>query len=98
EALDTLSGVGPPEFAEFALELASLIVSLASNCAQADARSDVERALQSGAALTMLRRMLEAQGGDTSAFDDRLRLPIARLKQPLMAEQDGYVVRLDALT
>src|SRR5436305_9108780 len=30
EALDTLAGRGPPEFTEFALELAALIVSLAS--------------------------------------------------------------------
>src|SRR5207253_6746421 len=49
EALDTLEGHGPPEFTEFAVELASMIVELASS---ADAgRVEVEEALRSGAAL-----------------------------------------------
>jgi pyrimidine-nucleoside phosphorylase len=41
--------------------------------------------------------MVEAQGGDTGAFDDRSRLPAAPLRQEVLAEGDGYVSRLDAL-
>jgi pyrimidine-nucleoside phosphorylase len=94
EALDTLAGTGPPDFTDFAVELASVVVQLASS----GTRADVERALTSGAGFDSLRRMVEAQGGDTAAFDDRARLPRASIEQQLMAEQDGYLAQLDALT
>jgi pyrimidine-nucleoside phosphorylase len=96
EALDTLENHGPPEFAEFAIELASLIVDLAS--AGQAGRADVEEELRSGAATAALRRMVEAQGGETGSFDKRARLPTARLQQPVLAEADGYLRGLDALT
>jgi pyrimidine-nucleoside phosphorylase len=96
EALDTLEGHGPPEFSEFAIELASLIVELASD--GKSGRREVEAALSSGRAWQLFRRMIEAQGGDTSAFDDRTRLPRARLQRALEAESDGYLERMDALT
>ncbi len=96
EALDTLENVGPPDFTEFAIELASLIVDLASK-GQAG-RREVEHAMRSGAGRQALRRMIDAQGGDTRAFDDRARLPTASLQRPVLAESDGYVSRLDALS
>src|SRR4029079_5600802 len=60
EALDTLAGAGPGEVSAFGVELASLIVSLASDGQRG--RSDVENALQSGAGSSRLRTMIEAQG------------------------------------
>jgi pyrimidine-nucleoside phosphorylase len=96
EALDTLEGHGPPEFTAFVVELASIIVELAS--AGRLGRSDVEQVLSSGAAREAFRRMVDAQAGDTAAFDDRSRLPIAQLRCELLADADGYVARLDALT
>jgi pyrimidine-nucleoside phosphorylase len=96
EALDTLAGQGPPEFSGFAIELASTLVALATNHQQG--RPQVESVLASGAARDTFRQMVNAQGGDTSAFDDPERLPSARLHEPLLAAQDGYVARLDALT
>ena len=128
EALDTLEGHGPPELTDFALELASTIVALASEARAASshdprpavgarphpepgaargevdaadarsARGRVEQALHSGAGVRAFRRMVEAQGGDPATFDDRSRLPSARLRRPLLAEADGYLARLDALT
>ena len=96
EALDTLAGGGPAPFGDFAIELASLIVELATDGRAA--RPQVEQALRSGAARAAFRRMVEAQGGDARAFDDASRLPRAQLQRPLLAEQSGYVVRMDALT
>jgi pyrimidine-nucleoside phosphorylase len=95
EVLDTLAGRGPRELAEFAVELASVIVGLATDGARG--REHVEAALRSGAGLNMLRRMVEAQGGDTRGFDERERLPRARLQHVVAAPHDGYVKRLDAL-
>lgn len=96
EALDTLEGHGPPEFTEFVLELASLIVELASNGARG--RVDVHNALESSAARQVFRTMVEAQGGDSAAFDDRSRLPRAAMQREIRADADGYLARLDALT
>jgi pyrimidine-nucleoside phosphorylase len=96
EALDTLDGHGPPELAEFALELASIIVNLATDGSRG--RRDVELALTSGAGLRSFRAMVEAQGGDSAAFEDRQRLPRAQVQQVVQAESDGYLARLDALT
>ncbi len=96
EALDTLENHGPPDFTSFTLELATLIVELASS--SHTGRADVAQALRSGAAREKLRHMIEAQRGDAAAFDDRMRLPTARLKRAVVADSDGYVRRLDALT
>jgi pyrimidine-nucleoside phosphorylase len=96
EALDTLEAHGPSDFTEFVVDVASTIVELASN-GQAG-RADVEQALRSGSGRQALRRMVEAQGGDSAAFDDRTRLPTARLQRQVLSEGDGYVARLDALS
>ncbi len=96
EALDTLAGVGPPEFTAFAVDLATSIVSLASGAS--DARPHVDAALRSGAALAKLRTMVVAQGGHPAAFDDCARLPTARLRHEVVAQNDGYLSNLDALT
>jgi pyrimidine-nucleoside phosphorylase len=96
EALDTLEGHGPPEFADFAIELASLIVELASNGGAG--RREVEDALRSGRGREAFRRMVRTQGGDTAGFDDRQQLPRARVQRSLVSDSDGYIARVDALT
>lgn len=96
EALDTLENDGPHDFTEFTIELASLIVDLASGGAVG--RPEVENALSSGAGRLALRRMIAAQGGDTRAFDDRSWLPTATLQRPVLAESAGFLSRLDALS
>jgi len=96
EALDTLAGEGLPEFAEFAIELASEIVRLATHGERG--RDDVQACLDSGAARSRLRDMIVAQGGNPAAFDNSSRLPSARLRTQVLASNDGYLARLDALT
>ncbi|MBV9546674.1 MAG: thymidine phosphorylase [Chloroflexi bacterium] len=96
EALDTLSGEGPPEFEEFAVELANTIVELATDGSRK--RSRVESVLRSGAGLGKLREMIAAQGGDTSAFEQRDRLPRAREQRVFSARADGFIARFNALT
>ncbi|MBV9169952.1 MAG: pyrimidine-nucleoside phosphorylase, partial [Chloroflexi bacterium] len=92
----TLSGEGPPEFEEFAVELANTIVELATDGSRK--RSHVESVLRSGAGLGKLREMIAAQGGDTSAFEQRDRLPRAREQRVFSARADGFIARFNALT
>jgi pyrimidine-nucleoside phosphorylase len=96
EALDTLDAHGPPDFTEFVVDIASTIVELASE--GQTGRAEIERALRSGDGRQALRRMVEAQGGDAAAFDERARLPTARLQRPVLSQEEGYVARLDALS
>jgi pyrimidine-nucleoside phosphorylase len=96
EALETLAGHGPPEFTEFAVELAAEVVELASDGKHG--RPQVEAALHSGAGQSRLRDMVVAQGGDAGAFDDLSKLPAARVRTPCVAEMSGYLGRLDALS
>jgi pyrimidine-nucleoside phosphorylase len=95
EALATLRGAGPARFQDFAIELATLIVSLATDGRAG--RAEVDRALVEGRGLVMFRRMVEAQGGDAAAFDDPSRLPSARLSHTVTATGEGYVAKVDAL-
>jgi pyrimidine-nucleoside phosphorylase len=71
---------------------------LATERATASARATVAQALASGAGLRAFRGMIEAQGGDTRAFDDRAHLPRAAIQHTVSAERDGYLSKLDALT
>jgi pyrimidine-nucleoside phosphorylase len=96
EALDTLEGSGPPDFTQFAIEVASVIVGLAFE--GGGGRHAVDKALRSGAARDALHTMVVSQHGDPAAFEDRRRLPQARLQHPLLAEAGGYFARADALT
>ncbi|MBI2755561.1 MAG: thymidine phosphorylase [Chloroflexi bacterium] len=96
EALDTLEGHGPDDLQPFAVELASLIVALATDGLQG--REDVKTALNTGAGLAAFRRLVEAQGGDPRAFEDREALPRAARQVPVPAPSDGYLARLDALS
>ncbi len=95
EALATLQGRGPARFQDFAVELATLIVSLATDGRAG--RAEVDRALAEGRGLTMFRRMVAAQGGEVAAFDDPARLPSARLAHTVTASREGYVAKVDAL-
>jgi pyrimidine-nucleoside phosphorylase len=96
EALATLRGEGPARLEGFALDLATIIVELATGGSAG--RAEVEQALRSGEGLAALRGMVEAQGGDTAAFDDPERLPRASLTGTVEAAADGYVASIDALT
>jgi pyrimidine-nucleoside phosphorylase len=95
EALETLEGRGPPELTDFAVDLASLIVELATDGTLG--RADVAGAVQSGSGLRTFRAMIDAQGGNSRAFDDRSQLPHAAIEHTLVSDADGYIAGLDAL-
>lgn len=84
EAIDVLSGEGPPDVVELSLALADDMVRLAG--------LDVDPAavLASGAALHTFERMVEAQGGDLAAG-----LPVAAHRDVVVADRGGVVQRVD---
>ncbi|HTV12179.1 MAG TPA: thymidine phosphorylase [Acidimicrobiales bacterium] len=85
EALEVLNGGGPPDLVEVTVALAEVMLELAG------LEGDPREALAKGAALPTWEAMVRAQGGDPSA-----PLPVAPVVEHLLAQQDGYLSKLEA--
>ena len=97
ESIETLKGKGPRELEALSVELAARMLVLAGVAANAaDADAAVRRALASGAALDVFRRIVENQGGDPAVVDDYRRLPSAPDEHRVAAPRAGYVQALRA--
>lgn len=97
EAIATLRGEGPSDLHELSLTLVGLMQVLALHSGQPDhRRSEMEHALRDGSALGLLRRMIEAQGGDGRVIDEPERLPTAPVRGMVTAEASGWVTAMDA--
>jgi pyrimidine-nucleoside phosphorylase len=94
EAVATLRGDGPPDFAELVLDAAGHLLALSDLAVgPADARGMAEQAVRDGSALAAYERWIGAQGGDP----DEGMLPKAAFVREVFAPHDGYVARLAAL-
>ncbi len=93
EALATLSGDGPPDLTELAIDASAHLVELCDGLDATEARSRVESVLHDGTALDAYERWIRAQGGDPA--EDAL--PRASVTKSVTADGDGYVGRLGAL-
>jgi pyrimidine-nucleoside phosphorylase len=93
EALAALSGDGPPDLTELAIDASAHLVELCDGLDATEARSRVESVLRDGTALAAYERWIRAQGGDPA--EDAL--PRAPVTKPVTADRDGYVGRLGAL-
>jgi pyrimidine-nucleoside phosphorylase len=99
EAIETLAGHGPDDFASLCRILSSHLLVAAGVAPDVDvAGTKVDAAIASGAALGRFRALVEHQGGDVSVVDDPSRLPRAAAVQALLAERSGYVSRIVADT
>ncbi|WP_293694880.1 thymidine phosphorylase [uncultured Agrococcus sp.] len=87
ESVEVLAGGGPADVVELTVALAR---EMLASVGQPDA--DVEAALQDGRAMDTWRQFVEAQGGDPDAA-----LPTPNETHTVVAEQDGVLVRQDAL-
>jgi thymidine phosphorylase len=87
ESLEVLAGGGPEDVVELTVALAREMLTAAG---KPDA--DVEAALKDGRAMDRWRRMIVAQDGDPDA-----ELPVAKDTHDVIAEEDGYLSKLDAL-
>jgi thymidine phosphorylase len=95
ECVRLLQGAGPADLTALVVALAVRMVDLAER-GGGDTEATVRRALDSGAALDVLRRMIEAHGGDAGVVDDPGRLPRAQQRAVVLASRSGYVTALDA--
>ncbi len=97
EAIETLKGRGPADFAEHCLEVASQMLVLAQAARdEADARAKLGAALADGRALQKFAEWIEGQGGTARVMDDYSLLPRARWVEPIAAPRDGFIAGIDA--
>lgn len=88
ESVEVLAGGGPSDVVELTLALAREMLEAAG---VHDA--DVKKALKDGRAMDKWKQMIKAQGGDPDA-----KLPVATHTHDVIAESDGYLTELDALS
>lgn len=92
EAIETLCGDGPADFADHCLAVASHMVLLSGRATdEEEARTLVEEARANGQALEKFREMVVAQGGDGQQVDDPERLPQAAVQYRVVAPQTAYL-------
>lgn len=85
EAVETLEGRGPADLVAITVALAEVMLELTG------LPGDPRRSLKDGSALAAWRAMVRAQGGDPDA-----PLPQAGVVEPVVAERDGFLTRLEA--
>ncbi|MBB6674210.1 pyrimidine-nucleoside phosphorylase [Cohnella nanjingensis] len=97
EAIEVLRGEGPDDLRELCLVLASHMLVLGGRAADATAaRTQLEEAIASGAALRKFADLLAAQGGDAAVANDLSLLPQAEARVAVKAAGAGYVAGIDA--
>ena len=82
---------------ELSLDLSARMVLLAGKANDlADARTQIDTALSSGAGLEKWRQIIIRQGGDPAFIDDPKNLPIAKKRHLLKAERGGFITAIHA--
>jgi pyrimidine-nucleoside phosphorylase len=98
EALEVLHGKGPADLVECTLVLGAEMLVLGGKAKDlAEGTAKLRGAIASGAAVRVMERMVEAQGGDASVVADPSRLVIAREFVEVRASRAGFVTDVDAL-
>jgi pyrimidine-nucleoside phosphorylase len=97
EAIETLTGNGPADFAAHCLTVASQMLLLTGQAQDEDeARDRLQGLLNSGEALTQLETLVKAQGGDAASVANPALLPQATAIRTMDSPQQGYISQIDA--
>lgn len=96
EAIEVLHGGGPEDVVELTVELGAEMLVL-GNVAESldDGRTRIRRAIRDGRGLERLRKIIEGQGGDPRAVEDRAIMPRAQHSFVLRSDREGVVTQLD---
>jgi thymidine phosphorylase len=89
EAVEVLAGGGPSDVVELTIALAREMLATAGMIGT----KDPAEALKDGSAMDVWRRMIRAQDGDPDA-----PLPVAKHQEHILADKDGVLATLDALS
>jgi pyrimidine-nucleoside phosphorylase len=94
EALATIRGEGPSDFAELVLFSVAHLLSLSDlGIDETEGRRRAEQAVADGSAVATYERWIRAQGGDP----DEDALPVAPVRTEVLADGGGFVRSLGAI-
>lgn len=97
EAIETLKGRGPADITQLAEKLGGIMIYLGGKAASPEEGCQMaESALKDGRGLEKLREFIAAQGGMEKVIEDFSLFPAHTVERELIAEQDGYVQRIEA--
>jgi len=92
EAIETLGGRGPDDLTALSLRFGEEMLRLAGV-----KPVDLRRLLMDGTALRKFAQLIAAQSGDPAVVEDPGMLPVAPVREPVLAPASGHVTALDAL-
>jgi len=92
EAIETLGGRGPDDLTALSLRFGEEMLRLAGV-----KPVDLRRLLMDGTALRKFAQLIAAQSGDPAVVEDPEMLPVAPVREPVLAPASGHVTALDAL-
>ncbi len=99
ECIDILKGIWHPmsaDLVELSLTLSGWMLFLAGTSATPeDGAALADKLLRSGEAYAAWLRMVQAQGGDASVFEDPAEVHRPRFWRPLRAARSGYLAGMD---
>jgi pyrimidine-nucleoside phosphorylase len=98
EAIETLHGRGPADFAEHCLVVASHMLHLGEKVRSVEeGRMLAEKLLADGSGYRKFLELVQAQGGDVEMVDRPERLPHASIVRAVKADRAGFVHKVNAL-
>ena len=96
ESIAVLKNRGPRDVHALTVALAAQMLVLGGKAPSLEIASGLaEDALRDGRALTAFKQLIQAQGGDPAVVDDPRKLPQAKYRIPVTADQSGVVDQID---
>jgi pyrimidine-nucleoside phosphorylase len=96
EAGEVLRGGGAPDLRDLAVRLAGALAEASGVAPEGEGEGRAAEALRSGAALEAAERWVEAQDGDPGIWTDPATLPLAPVREEVLAGGAGRVAAIDA--
>ncbi len=97
EAIDTLKSGGPDDFRRHCIVVAGHMLLLGGKARNIDvAQGLAEKAIETGEAFQMFRKLVIAQGGDISYVDNPEKLPRSAVTENVYSDSSGYIHELNA--
>ena len=91
EAINTLKGNGPEDLTNLVIKLGSIMTSMALNITEEEAEEKIKENLYNGKGYEKMLEWVEAQGGNIN------NISVAKNKRIVLANQDGYINKINAL-
>lgn len=98
EAVDVLKNGLQSDLTEVCVVLASNILALAKAVSIEEAKKQVRQVLSDGSAYEMFKKLVSAQGGDTSLIENTDKFKKAAFYREVPSPADGYISSMNAET